>query len=169
MTVWVILVVVIQLFFLEIVSFINIQHFFRYKKLYSSKYRYRLNAVSLDTEWDGENYDQLPVIPEALIQQVDRLLDNLLSSSTMKTVTYYMLEFKNDIEYQWIMKFENCYEDGFIKQQFDDYIAKMIKIDKHEVQIIMDAPKMYMKNIDPKRRSNARLQYSHMIEPRKGN
>lgn len=65
------------------------------------------------------------------------------------------------------MKFENCKEDRFERVKFHDYITKMIKMDKHEIEILMDPPKNYLKNIDLKRKSQARLSYGHTIEPRK--
>jgi hypothetical protein len=120
-----------------------------------------------DTEEYYSSADELPKFDSTLLHQLDKLVDNLLSGSTMSTVSYYMLEFKNDIEYQYITKFENCDRDGFTKQSFDEYINKMIRLDGQELHVIIDPPKNYMKSIDPSRRSQARLQYSHMVEPRK--
>eukprot|EP01035_Chromulina_nebulosa_P017437 gene17437-22989_t len=65
------------------------------------------------------------------------------------------------------MGFKNCGDDAFNTVSFAEYIEGMIALNRQEIEVIMDAPKMYMKKVDPSRRSLARLQYFHSIEPRK--
>lgn len=99
--------------------------------------------------------------------QLEYLVDEILSKSTIKTASSYMLEFRNDIEYQYVMDFENCGELGFANQTFTSYITKMIHTEKQDIEVIMKISKMYRKQIDPLRINQARLRYKSIIEPRK--
>lgn len=93
-----------------------------------------------ELEWFEENYNDeksgnigLPPINPAITLQLEKLVDKLISCQTVKTASYYMLEFKNDLEHQWLMNFEQCKSDGFNTYTFDTFIDKMITMDKFEV------------------------------------
>ena len=85
----------------------------------------------------------------------------------MSTVAYYMLEFRNDVDYQFLQKFQNFGSDGFTNVRPAEFIESMVLKSKQNISVIMNPPKMYFRDLNPARQPFARLQYTHAIEPRK--
>lgn len=97
----------------------------------------------------------------------DSMLDIMISTATINTATYYMLEFHNEIDFQFMSKFKQFNVHGFNGLKPTDYIESMIRINKTTVKVLMNPPKKFGRGLDPKRASLARVQYLHTIEPRK--
>ena len=72
-------------------------------------------------------------------------MGSLVSSLTIDTVSYYMLEFRNDILQKWMMQFANYSTKGFPENDWTQYIEKMITVGDHTVQVLMKAPKTKQK------------------------
>ena len=74
-----------------------------------------------------------------------------------------MLEFLNEVPMKWMTSFNNYNGEGF-KQgtSWRDYIESMIKMDKHEVTVIMAAPKQ-LKVSKNMKSGNVKVQYSTNI------
>jgi len=102
------------------------------------------------------------------IDKLESLIDLLVSTAAIKTVNYYNLEFHNEVDYKFMNKFKSYGKDGFTNISPAEYLEAMIRSDKRSVKVLLNPPKTYItKSVPAERLNAARLQYTHMIEPRK--
>jgi len=116
------------------------------------------------------DYDKLPKIDQSIKDNLDNILTAFIADATIKTVSYYMLEFRDEINQRWMVQFGNfsSERDGSLSDgKWYEYIENMIKMDKHEIQVIMKTPKSFLRGKSNPEGSNVMVQYEHNIEPRK--
>lgn len=116
------------------------------------------------------DYDKLPKIEQSMKDNLDNVLTAFIADATIKTVSYYMLEFRDEINQRWMVQFGNfSYErDGSLSDgKWYQYIESMIKTDKHAIQVIMKTPKSFLRGKSSPEGNNVMVQYDHNIEPRK--
>ena len=95
-------------------------------------------------------------ISQDFVQLVDAELGSMISSLTIDTVTYYMLEFRNDVVQRWMINFANYSASGFPNNDWTEYIEKMIKSNDEKIQVIMKPPQNVIRgNMGP----NMAIQY----------
>ena len=51
----------------------------------------------IDIEETENSFENLPKLKEGVLEQLERVVDKFVASSTISTTSYYMTEFKNDI------------------------------------------------------------------------
>jgi len=116
------------------------------------------------------DYDKLPKIDSNMKESLDNILTAFVGDATLKTVSYYMLEFRDEINQKWMMTFGNfsANKEGSLSNgKWYEYIESMIKLNKHEIQVIMKPPKSFLRGRSSPEGSNVMVQYDHNIEPRK--
>lgn len=116
------------------------------------------------------DYDKLPKIDDLLKDNLDNILTAFVADATLKTVSYYMLEFRDEINQKWMMQHGNFSADrpgSLADGKWFEYIESMIKMNKHEIQVIMKPPKSFLRGRSSPEGSNVMVQYEHNIEPRK--
>lgn len=116
------------------------------------------------------DYDKLPKIDSGMKDRLDNVLTTFAADATLKTVSYYMLEFRDEINQKWMMTFGNFSanaEGSLSNGKWYEYIESMIKMNKHEIQVVMQPPKSFLRGRSSPEGANVMIQYDHNIEPRK--
>lgn len=86
-------------------------------------------------------------------------LNTFASVAAIDTVSYYMLEFRDDVYEGWMKSFCNYSTHGFPKGRWENYIESMIKIDVQSFQITMRPPKALLRGRNSKLGGNVVLKY----------
>ena len=83
----------------------------------------------------------------------------MVSVFAVNTVSYYMLEFRNEVVEHWMMQFANYSKFGFRNGDWTQHIEEMIKTSDHKVQVIMRPPKNLLRGKHEKLGQNIVIQY----------
>ena len=90
------------------------------------------------------------------------MIGTIITKFALSTVSYYMLEFHNDVNEKWMMGFCNYKKSGeFPDGQWTNYIEKMIMTDKLQVEVLMTAPKASLRSRNAPEGGNIMMQYFH--------
>ena len=90
------------------------------------------------------------------------MIGTIITKFALSTVSYYMLEFHNDVNEKWMMGFCNYKKSGeFPDGQWTNYIEKMIMTDKLQVEVLMTAPKASLRSRNVPEGGNIMMQYFH--------
>lgn len=79
----------------------------------------------------------------------------------MYTVSYYMLEFRDEVNEKWMMGFSEYKEKGFPDGLWTNYIEKMIVLDKQKVEVLMKATRASLRSRRIPEGANVMMQYFH--------
>jgi hypothetical protein len=63
------------------------------------------------------------------------MIGNLVTQSAINTVSYYMLEFNDAFNENWMMGFDSYRSKGFQGNLWTNYIEKMINMDKQLLEV----------------------------------
>lgn len=86
----------------------------------------------------------------------------MITRCALKTVSYYMLEFHDEVNEKWMMGFSNYRKSGqFPGGLWTNYIESMIATDKQRVEVLMTPTKVVLKSRKIPEGSNVMLQYFH--------
>lgn len=102
-----------------------------------------------------------------VVAQLDDTLQEILTEMAIKTVAYYMEEFRDDVSKQWMTTFDNYSSNGFSSKGWRAYLENMIKLDKHEILVVMTPPKQLLAAHRLPANANVKIQYNANIDPRK--
>lgn len=90
------------------------------------------------------------------------MIGTIITKFALGTVSYYMLEFNNDVNEKWMMGFCNYKKNGeFPDGQWTNYIERMITTDKLQVEVLMTAPKASLGSRAIPEGGNIMMQYFH--------
>ena len=107
------------------------------------------------------------VLDASIMEKLENSVELLASIASIGTVSYYMLEFRDEINQRWMMNFEKYNKKGFLHGKFANYIEQMIKTNKLEINVITKPPKAILRGRNSPQGSNVFIQYTHKLEPRK--
>lgn len=101
----------------------------------------RLHAIR-PPDWkdDSTNRETNIKLNQDLVHVMDLELGSIVSNLSIDTVTYYMLEFRNDVLQRWMMSFANYSTSGFPNNDWTQYLERMIKTSDEKIQVIMKPP-----------------------------
>ena len=91
----------------------------------------------------------------------DLAIGSLVTKSAMYTVSYYMLEFRDEVSEKWMMGFSEYKEKGFPDGLWTNYIEKMIALDKQKVEVLMKATRASLRSRRIPEGANVMMQYFH--------
>ncbi len=107
------------------------------------------------------------VLDASIMEKLENSVELLASMASIETVSYYMLEFRDEVNQRWMMSFEKYNKKGFENGKFANYIEQMIKTNKLEINVITKPPKAILRGRNSPQGSNVFIQYTHKLEPRK--
>lgn len=119
-------------------------------------------------DFDFENRNSKPLkIDDRNLERLTIGISSLVSRAAMNTVSYYMLEFNDEVNEKWMMQFTDYKNVGFVNGVWTDYIENMIKTDKIEIQVMIRAQKNLRRGKSAPEGNNVMFSYLHELEPRK--
>ena len=139
---------------------------------YFHRTSFALNAVSANkNEWsDKDMFASLRDTKKMGVQFLDDLDDKMatmVTASAINTCSYYMLEFRDEINEKWMMGFKDFKTRGFPNGKWTEYLESMIDMDKQKVEVLMQTSKQVLRARKIPEKANVMMQYEHEIEPRK--
>lgn len=112
----------------------------------------RLDAFSTTNkaEWYADDDDNMSSRDAAsrrkfdatFVTNLDETVGSLVSVCALNTVSYYMLEFRDEVTQKWMMGFSQYKQNGFENGLWTNYIEKMIKLDKLQIEVLMKATRV---------------------------
>jgi hypothetical protein len=89
----------------------------------------------------------------------------LITKSALGTVSYYMMEFHDEVNEQWMMGYNNYKKSGyqFPNGDWTIYIENMIKTDRLQIEVRVPASKATRKARGIPEGSNIVMQYVHEL------
>lgn len=89
----------------------------------------------------------------------------LITKSALGTVSYYMMEFHDEVNEQWMMGYNNYKKSGhqFPNGDWTIYIENMIKTDRLHIEVRVPASKATRKARGIPEGSNIVMQYVHEL------
>eukprot|EP01038_Epipyxis_sp_PR26KG_P004139 gene4139-5893_t len=177
-------------FFLLISSFYHYVFCFVIPLPRSALFHSNSKSSIYSTNWadqdgsDMNNFDtnSLPTLSAAMEITLDHDLGLLVTTCSLNTISYYMLEFHDDVTQRWMIQFSNYSSNGFKEGKWENYLEEMIKTNRQTMIVTMRDPMSDMqmrgrrrsKDVpeipeDPRNKNavSYKVQYSHEIEPRK--
>lgn len=106
-------------------------------------------------------------IDASIMDKLESSVELLASTASIDTVSYYMLEFRDEVNQRWMMSFEKYNKNGFLNGKFANYIEQMIRTNKLEINVITKPPKAILRGRHSPQGSSVFVQYTHKLEPRK--
>lgn len=119
-----------------------------------------------DLDFESRNIRPLKIDDDNM-EQLSLGISNIVSRAALNTVSYYMLEFNDEVNEKWMMSFADYNKIGFVNDVWTDYIEEMIRTDKIEFQVLIKAPKNLRRGKSAPQGNNVMFQYMHELEPRK--
>ena len=89
------------------------------------------------------------------------MIGSMVTKSALHTVSYYMLEFRDEVNEKWMMNFCNYKQKGFPEGSWTNYIEKMIALDKQQVEVLMKATRSALRARRIPEGGNVMMQYFH--------
>jgi hypothetical protein len=86
-----------------------------------------------------------------------------VGKSTLNTMSYYMTEFRDDVNEKWIMGFCDFKDKGFPDNSWNNYIEKMIRMEKQQVEVLMKCSKAVLRAKRIADGANVYMQYFHDV------
>jgi hypothetical protein len=163
---------------LVLLSFAGISHTFRLSKsthqarITRESQSSRLYAASPYQEWndDGHGVGEFSENKEAAKISKDILsvfeldLGAIATSCAIKTQSYYMLEFHDEVNQRWMENFANYSKNGFPGGDWYTYLEDMITLDNQVVEVFMRPPKNFRRGDKHSNAgNNVLLKYDHEI------
>jgi hypothetical protein len=108
--------------------------------------------------------DTLPALSNSIIGDLTSTVGTFMTVSAMKTVGYYMTEFRDDITRNWMNSFLNYEEVGFPNGDWREFLFQMINTDLQQIKVTLQPPKRVS---EQSRLKALTVSYLHDIEPRK--
>lgn len=93
----------------------------------------------------------------------DDVIGSVITRCALQTVSYYMLEFRDEVNEKWMMGFNNYKTKGFTDGSWTNYIEKMIVMDKLQVEVLMKATSASLRSRRIPEGSNVVMQYFHEL------
>lgn len=92
----------------------------------------------------------------------DFAVGTLITRCALNTVSFYMLEFHDEVNEKWMMGFGNYRKNGdFPGGLWTNYIEKMIQTDKLRLEVLMPATTAALKSRKIPVGANVMMQYFH--------
>jgi hypothetical protein len=91
----------------------------------------------------------------------DAAIGTIITRCALQTVSYYMLEFRDEVNEKWMMGFCNYKTKGFPDGLWTNYIEKMIVLDKQQVEVLMKATRASLRARRIPEGANVMMQYFH--------
>lgn len=137
--------------------------------IFLSKFKTR---ASTSDEWQEDNSaignnGDLPSIHQNIYNNLDQALGAIVTARAIDTASYYMLEFRDDINQKWMLSFLDYKNKGFINGDWQLYLNEMIKLDSQQVKVYMDPPRVSSRHQPNKEEEYLKAMYIHEFEPRK--
>lgn len=115
----------------------------------------------------GFNSEELPEISYLVHSVIDQQLGVLISKSAINTVSYYMMEFHDDLTQDWMVSFENFKEKGFENDDWRGFLERLIDKDPLLLTVYMDPKRVSSREVTTPNEHNMKVKFLHEIEPRK--
>lgn len=152
------------------------------------------NNNNNDDEWLEDNDESiymrlnednnLPVINNNIYNALEQTLGEMITTSAIDTLSYYMIEFHDDDTQRWMISFKNYKKQGFKsnnndknnnndnkdadKLSWQSYIEDMIRLDTQYFKVYVDPPRVASRLKDVKvKDKNLKVMYIDEIQPRK--
>jgi hypothetical protein len=116
---------------------------------YSIKSKLNAFSVTNRAEWYADDDSNLSRDTASkrkfdgnFITNLDTTIGSLVTVFALNTVSYYMLEFRDEVTEKWMMGFSQYKQNGFENGIWTNYIEKMIKTDKLQVEVLMKATRV---------------------------
>jgi hypothetical protein len=78
-------------------------------------------------------------------------------------MSYYMIEFRDDVNEKWMMGFCDYQNKGFPDGSWHNYIEKMIRLDKQKIEVLMKCSKAVLRAKRIPDGANVAMQYFHEL------
>lgn len=86
-----------------------------------------------------------------------------MTQCALQTVSYYMLEFRDEVTEKWMMSFNNYKTKGFPDGSWTKYIESMIETDKQRVEVLMKATRASLRARRIPEGANVMMQYTQVL------
>lgn len=128
--------------------------------------------TSIHSSWSEGAFGQssLPIISSSVINILDQAVGTFLTAAAIKTCGYYMLEFHDEVSYNWMTSYRNYSSMGFINGDWQTYLDQMIREEPQQIDVTLHNSRRTRSRINSAKQqkdvTKTELHYYHDIEPR---
>jgi hypothetical protein len=115
-------------------------------------------------EFTGDANSALSAISQETLAEFELDLGSIATACAIKTTSYYMLEFHDEVSQKWMESFANYSKNGFNEGDWYKYLEDMITLDTQIIEVLMRPPKNFRRgNTASKVGNNVLLKYDHEL------